>query len=93
MDVDREVSGKNIEDCERSKGGNVRVDRGNGSRKGTFLRRGSVSLAEKEGKEMVGAEAPELRVTDWREGKEVAEATAAGENLTMVKIGMGANKH
>ena len=53
MDVDREVSGKNIEDCERSKGGNVRVDRGNGSRKGTFLRRGSVSLAEKEGKEMV----------------------------------------
>ena len=50
-------------------------------------------LAGKEGKEMEGAERPEPRVADWREDEEVAEATAAGENLTMVKVGRGTNKH
>ena len=40
MDVNRKVGGKNIEDHARSNGGNVRVDRGNGSAKSNLIEEG-----------------------------------------------------
>ena len=41
---------------------------------------------------MVGAEGPEPRVMDWSKDEEVAEATTAGENLTMVEVSRGTNE-
>ena len=62
------------------------------TQRATFLRRGLALLVGKEGKEVVGADRSQPRVTYWREDEKVAEATAAEKNLTMVKVGRGVNK-
>ena len=53
-------------------------------RSATFLKTGSASKAGKVGREMVGAEVPEPRVTEWVLGMPMAASTAALENLTMM---------
>ena len=54
------------------------------ARSATFFTRGSASRAGNAGREMVGEEELEPRVTGGLVGMVVAAATVAGENLTMV---------